>query len=521
MPAAASGAVARDAARRSGRADRGPGRLAGAQRAGRPARRRATRQRRLPARGRARRQYHRLRHPRRPRRRRASGGRCARATGWSTSPPAQVVLDATAGSDAGIDVVSSRICDRRRRADRARAAVDGGRRPDRRAARALRGAHGARRRDEGRQGRASARALDQPDPAIRFYLFHGPDEAGSRALGERLLQGAGRRAASSCSAARSRPTRRCSPTRPGRSRCSAARARSGSSPPATRSSTASRPCSRRRRRKPGGRASPARCARRRRCSSWPKAIAPRWRIASYVPEGRDAERMVIDLGRDVGLADADRRRRARSPPPPATTRRSSRRSSKVRLLPRRLARRPRASSITTTLDALGADAARATCLRLGDLALAGGSASLLDELGAAAARAAARRSRRPRAPAAAADARPAARPGRARRTVDAVMTSMGKSLFWKDKATGPGDAVAAGLPSAWRQAAERVGALERQLIFSPAPDRKPTLAKKLVTLARRAAPLSRRRRLRARLDRLAGQAAGRSCRAGRGWYSAA
>ena len=26
-----------------------------------------------------------------------------------------------------------------------------------------------------------ARALDQPDPAIRFYLFHGPDEAGSRA----------------------------------------------------------------------------------------------------------------------------------------------------------------------------------------------------------------------------------------------------------------------------------------------------------------------------------------------------
>ena len=34
-----------------------------------------------------------------------------------------VVLDATAGSDAGIDVVSSRICDRRRRADRARAAV--------------------------------------------------------------------------------------------------------------------------------------------------------------------------------------------------------------------------------------------------------------------------------------------------------------------------------------------------------------------------------------------------------------
>src|SRR5687768_17291373 len=33
------------------------------------------------------------------------------------------------------------------------------------------------------------RALDQPDPGIRFYLFHGPDEAGSRALAERLLKG--------------------------------------------------------------------------------------------------------------------------------------------------------------------------------------------------------------------------------------------------------------------------------------------------------------------------------------------
>lgn len=32
-------------------------------------------------------------------------------------------------------------------------------------------------------------ALDRPDPSIRFYLFHGPDEAGSRALAQRLLAG--------------------------------------------------------------------------------------------------------------------------------------------------------------------------------------------------------------------------------------------------------------------------------------------------------------------------------------------
>jgi DNA polymerase-3 subunit delta len=32
------------------------------------------------------------------------------------------------------------------------------------------------------------RAVDQPGAQIRFYLFHGPDDSQSRALGERLLQ---------------------------------------------------------------------------------------------------------------------------------------------------------------------------------------------------------------------------------------------------------------------------------------------------------------------------------------------
>ena len=35
------------------------------------------------------------------------------------------------------------------------------------------------------------RGLDRPDPGIRFYLFHGADEAGSRALALRLLKGLG------------------------------------------------------------------------------------------------------------------------------------------------------------------------------------------------------------------------------------------------------------------------------------------------------------------------------------------
>lgn len=33
------------------------------------------------------------------------------------------------------------------------------------------------------------RLLDRPDPAIRFYLFYGPDESQSRAHGQRLLKG--------------------------------------------------------------------------------------------------------------------------------------------------------------------------------------------------------------------------------------------------------------------------------------------------------------------------------------------
>ena len=35
------------------------------------------------------------------------------------------------------------------------------------------------------------RAVDQPDPKVRFYLFAGQDEAQSRSLAARLLEGLG------------------------------------------------------------------------------------------------------------------------------------------------------------------------------------------------------------------------------------------------------------------------------------------------------------------------------------------
>ena len=37
------------------------------------------------------------------------------------------------------------------------------------------------------------RSVEQPDRSIRFYLFYGPDEAGSRGLAERLLRASARR----------------------------------------------------------------------------------------------------------------------------------------------------------------------------------------------------------------------------------------------------------------------------------------------------------------------------------------
>ena len=41
------------------------------------------------------------------------------------------------------------------------------------------------------KGAAAKRALSRPDPAIRLYVLGGPDESGSRALGDALAQAMG------------------------------------------------------------------------------------------------------------------------------------------------------------------------------------------------------------------------------------------------------------------------------------------------------------------------------------------
>src|SRR3546814_4726963 len=80
-----------------------------------------------------------------------------------------------------------RICHDRRRADGAGTTVGGHRRPDLHPRRALHPQPQAMK-----AGRAEiARAVDKPDPALRLLLLHGPDEAGSRALGARYEKALG------------------------------------------------------------------------------------------------------------------------------------------------------------------------------------------------------------------------------------------------------------------------------------------------------------------------------------------
>ena len=199
-----------------GRADRGPGRLAGAQQAGRPARaiRAAPRAYRLEVELddnitgfgiRGDRAVTRERRTLRARYRLvdlASGG---------------VVLDATAGSDAGIDVVSSEyatVAAEQTAVERLAEVV-----ADQIVARLglLRGAPAPARRGEGRPGPASAARSTSPTPQSASICSTAPTKRQSRALGDRLLEGPWRGASSSIAGRRGqgRPGR-CWPTKPGR-----------------------------------------------------------------------------------------------------------------------------------------------------------------------------------------------------------------------------------------------------------------------------------------------------------------
>ena len=326
------------------------------------------------------------------------------------------------------------------------------------------------------------RALDHPDPAIRFYLFHGPDEAGSRALAERLLKGlAAEKFAMAGQSVKSDPAlladeagaismfgdRRALWLEPAGDEI-AEGVEALLDAPACESPAI------------------AVAGSLRKTSALLKlaeAHAAALSHVSYVPEGRDLERLVVDLGRDVGLrisSDLAQRIAAASAGNQAVV---AQELEKFALFLAADPAGPRDLD-PDTVDLLGADSAEADLMRLGDLALAGRMDDLLDELA--------------RLPHGGSDAIPILRalqrrllmlaPLRARMErgdrVGDVMTSMGKALFWKDKP------LVERLLSTWSadrlaEAAARISALERQIMLRPLAD-DAALGETLVTLARAA-----------------------------------
>ena len=326
------------------------------------------------------------------------------------------------------------------------------------------------------------RAVAEPDRAIRFYLFHGPDDSGSRDLAARLLAGLGAEKLDlSASAIKADPallaaeagaislfggTRLVWVEPAGDEIADAAAALLDA--PAVESPVVAIAGALRKT-----------AALLKLAEAHPLALAH----ACYAPEGRDAERMVIDAAMAEGLRLE----------PPLAARLAAACNGNRAVLAHELAKfalyldaapeRPKALA-SDIVDLLGADSGDGNMMRLGDLALAGRADELFEELD--------------RVALGAGEAIPVVRALQRRllqlaglraqveqgKSVDAVMTSMGKALFWKDKG------LMQQLLSSWsaeRLAAmiERSAALERRIFFSSEPP-VPALVEELVTIARAA-----------------------------------
>jgi len=325
------------------------------------------------------------------------------------------------------------------------------------------------------------RAVDQPESKVRFYLLHGPDEAQSRALGERLVAALGAsRYLIAASSVKSDPAtlgdeagamslfggKRVIWIEPAGDEIVAGveallEANSVESPVVAIAGLLRKTS-----------------ALLKLAESSPSALA----FAAYLPEGADAERMVIDVGRRVGLKI--------SPPVAARIADSAENDQAIvfqelQKLALYLDAAPESPKEldSEAIDAVGAELSEGDVPRLADLALAGEMAELADQLallphgaeGIPIVRALQRRLLQ------VAPAR--ARMERGERP-DAVMTSLGKSLFWKDKA------LVQRLLSLWdsRRLAtisERAGKLEREMMFSPVPTQE-ALGEELLAIARAA-----------------------------------
>ena len=324
-------------------------------------------------------------------------------------------------------------------------------------------------------------ALDRPANAVRFYLFYGPDEAGSRALATRLLKGLGNAEKFILigSAVKNDPA--SLPDEAGAmSLFGGARAlwiepageEIVDGVTALLDGAASES------------AVIAIAGALRKTSGLLKLAeghAAALACCSYVPEGRDMERVIGDLARGVGLrVSSDIAQRLAV----AANNNQAIAACELEKFALYLGASPGSECELDheTLDLLSADAAESDFLKLGDLAMAGRMELLLDELG--------------RVLAGSNVSIPVIRalqrrllilaPLRARvergESVEGVMASMGKALFWKDKEP------MMRMLSAWSaeriaSASAKVAGLERQLLLSKAPD-EANLGETLVALAR-------------------------------------
>jgi DNA polymerase III subunit delta len=327
-----------------------------------------------------------------------------------------------------------------------------------------------------------ARAVDQPNAQVRFYLFHGPDEAQSRALGARLVQALGASKFVLASGTVKSDPAALTDEAAAMSLFGGARAiwiepagediaagiealmesASTESPVIAIAGTLRKTS-----------------ALLKLAEASQQAVA----FASYVPEGQDAQRMVVDVGRSFGLKISA----------PVAARIADGAANDQALVSQELQKlalyldaSPHSPKELDheAVDAVGTDTAEGDVLRLADLALSGDVQALADELA--------------RLPAGGTEGIPVVRslqrrlamlaPARARvergESTDAVMASLGKSLFWKDKA------LVAQLLGQWdaerlAKIADRAGRLERGLIFSSAPQQE-TLGEELLAIAREA-----------------------------------
>lgn len=329
-----------------------------------------------------------------------------------------------------------------------------------------------------------SRALTQPDPAIRFYLFHGPDEAGSRALAIKLLRGLGD-AEKFVVLGQSVKTDPASlADEAGAMALFGGKRAIWIEPagdeivdgvqalldlPASESAVV------------------ALAGTLRKTSALLKLAESHrgaWSHVSYVPEGREAAATVVELGRALGLRiSSDVAARV------ATSAMSNQAiaASEIEKFALYLGAAPEhpVELDHAAIDALGADSTEAEPMKFGDLALSGQVVPLIEELG--------------RLPEASGDAIMPLRalqrrlvqlaPLRARvdngERIDGVMTSMGKALFWKDK--GPMQRMLSRWTSAQLAAAsEQIVAAEREAFRGRSPDRA-LLGETLLAVARSAA----------------------------------